>query len=209
MKEEIRRALLVKDFGSITKRAVENKKVLAVLISLSYDKEDVLCWRAVEALGLAAGAVARDDPEAVRNTVQRLLWSIREESGGIGWSAPEMLGEIVVRAPRLCSDIPPIILSFHEEEVFVAGVLRAMGRIAEAGIGVVDGAPELARGSLDHPDPAVRGQAVYALGAMKIEDGYDTLSRLSRDDGRCKTYENHELIEKSVGEIARSILSAV
>ena len=90
LKERIRAALLGKDFEEVVRQALAEKKVLRILISLAYDKEDLLCWRAIEAMGKAAGAMAEKDPATVRDTVQRLLWSVREESGGIGWSAPEM-----------------------------------------------------------------------------------------------------------------------
>ena len=86
LKEEIRDALFEGDFAKVVQRALENKKVFSILISFTYDKESILCWRAIEAMGKAAGAVAERDPSTVRNIVQRLLWSMGEESGGIGWS---------------------------------------------------------------------------------------------------------------------------
>jgi len=206
LKGEVQRALLTSDFETVTRLAIENRKVFSVLISIAYDKEDVLCWRAIEAMGKAAGAVAERDPATVRAIVQRLLWSLSEESGGIGWSAPEMLGEIVRNHPWAFEDIPPIILSFHEEEMFLKGVLWAMGRIAEAGIDNVEGAADLAVKCLGDKDPQVRGLAVQALSQMRIAEVKDKIGLMTSDRDKIILYEGCELREKTVGDAAIAAL---
>ena len=207
LKEEIKKALLEKDFERIARLALAEKKVFRMLISLAYDKEDLLCWRAIEAMGKAAGAIAEKDPAIVRDIVQRLIWSVREESGGIGWSAPEMLGEIVINSPLTCADIPPIILSFHEEESFLKGVLWAMGRIVHAGVTGTEGAYEIAKEALSHKDPSVRGLALRAIPGGRIAETADRIRGMMYDEGRCALYEGHELVETRVGDIAKKVLN--
>lgn len=207
MKEEIKDALKSADFEKIAQLALAHRKVFRILISLTYDKEDLLCWRAIEAMGKAAGAVSGKDPQAVRNIVQRLIWSLSEESGGIGWSAPEMLGEIVISNPQACSDIPPIILSFHEEESFLKGVLWAMGRIAGSGMSSVEGAYEVALRSLEDKDPSVRGLALYALLKGRISQAVEKVREMVDDEGRFRIYEDGELREVVVGDVAKKVLA--
>jgi hypothetical protein len=206
LKEEIKKALLERDFEEVAQRSLLDKKVFRVLISLAYDKEDLLCWRAIEAMGKAAGAIAERDPSVVRDIVQRLLWSVREESGGIGWSAPEMMAEIAINSPVICADIPPIILSFHEEESFLKGVLWAMGRTLHAGLNGTEGVYEVARGALDHKDPSVRGLALRAIPEPRIAENTDAIRDMTHDEGRFALYEDHELVETRVGDIARKVL---
>lgn len=205
LREEIKGALEKADFEKVAQLALNDKKVFRILISLSYDKQETLCWRAIEAMGRAAGAVGDSDPATVRNIIQRLIWSVTEESGGIGWSAPEMLGEIVVNSPGISADIPPIILSFHEEESFLKGVLWAMGRITGAGLSPVVGSEELALKSLAHKDPEVRGLSLYLASALKIQNERIKMSSMADDRGTFKIYENHELVETTVGDIARRV----
>lgn len=204
LKKEIKDALLDKDFERVAQIALKNKKVFRLLISFAYDKEDLLCWRAIEAMGKAAGAVAVEDSPAVRNIVQRLLWSMGEESGGIGWSGAEMLGEIVRNSPGTFRDIPSIILSFQEEEMFLSGVLWAMGRMAGAGIVLDKEAEGLAVRCLEHEDAQIRGMAVLAVSRMKIEESRARIAEMVGDGGRVRVYEEHELIERTVGDIALS-----
>ncbi len=205
IKEEIRNALLSADFEKIAQLSLDDRKVFSILISLAYDKEDVLCWRAIEAVGKAASAVAAEDPASVRNIVRRLLWSTSDESGGMAWSAPEMLAEIVVNTALLCMDIPPIILSLEEEEIFLKGVLWAMGRVLRAGIDV-EGARDIALQSLGHKDPAVRGLALYVLSGDKSAGFAGRITCLVHDEGRFRIYRNHELIETTVGDAAKEAL---
>lgn len=204
LKQEIRDALLEGDFAKIAQRAMETKKVFSMLISFTYDKESIVCWRAIEAMGKAAGAVAGRDPSAVRNIVQRLLWSMGEESGGIGWSAAEMLGEIVINTPKTCRDIPQILLSFKDEESFLPGVLWSIGRIAGAGMNNGEGAEELVIQSLSHKSPLVRGLALSAVSALNVKG--EKVKSMICDGGCFRVYEDRELVEKTVGDAAQRVL---
>ncbi len=206
LKEKLKDALMKADFEAVARLALDSKKVLSILISFTYDKEDLLCWRAIEATGKAAGVLVEESPSAVRNIVQRLIWSVSEESGGIGWSAPEMLGEIVRNSPQVFADIPPIILSFHEEENFLKGVLWAMGRIAESGTDNVKGCSDLCLKSLDHHDPLVRGLAVYTGSRLGSQEITEKIKDMIYDEGRFTIYENHNLVEKTVGDAAKMAL---
>jgi hypothetical protein len=206
LKRDVKNALIASDFKKIGRLCRDDRKVFSVLISLAYDKEDVLCWRAIEAMGKAAAAVAADDPASVRKVVQRLLWSLSDESGGVAWSGPEMLAEIVVNTPSLCSDIPPIILSLQEEDIFLKGVLWSMGRVITSGTAYVEGAEDFAFQYLGDEDPAVRGLALNVLSGNRRADVTDRIKGMVRDDGRFRIYRNHELVETTVGDAAREAL---
>jgi methylated-DNA-[protein]-cysteine S-methyltransferase len=88
LKTKLRELLAEGHFEGIVEMAVEKRRVLGSLVSLTYDRDPQIGWRAVEALGLAARRVAKNDPGYVREHVRRLYWLISEESGGICWHAP-------------------------------------------------------------------------------------------------------------------------
>ncbi len=211
LKKEVSQALADADFERLSQLAVENRKVLGILISQSFNKDDVLCWRAIEAMGRAATMVAKErDPELARNAVTRIIWSAREESGGMGWSAPELLGEIVRGSPRVYPDLPTLILSLHgedEEGVFLRGVLWALGRMAGAGVRKVEGARELVLESLADTDPRTRGLAARAAGLMGLAEAAGALEDLREDDSGLRVYEDAELVETTVGREAAAALA--
>ena len=181
-------------------------KLLNRLISLSYDKRNLISWRAIEAIGLIMKEISKTRPELVRNTVTRLIWMIRDESGGICWSAPEIIGEIVRNNPSLCSDIASIISSFHEEIMLRTGVLYAISRIGNINDEFVQYTTPIILSHLHDPEPSIRGHAAIAAGEVGVKEALPELQKLENDNNIFLLYEGGELKEKPVSEVAsRSI----
>ncbi|GAB4504670.1 MAG: hypothetical protein Fur0043_16640 [Anaerolineales bacterium] len=131
----LRRWLLVNEGNAILQLASHRKHVLSQLTALSYDSDSTVSQRAIQAAGLAARIIAERDPEFVRNTLLRLFWLVNEESGGIGWCAPELIGEILHHCPQFEQFFPMLIslLDLEEEDAprFRSGTLWAIGRVAQ------------------------------------------------------------------------------
>ncbi len=202
-KESIRRLLSEGRVESLSEEAGSGSQLFRVLISLAFDKEDLVCWRAIEAVGTVAGEMSKVSPDRVRTLVQRLLWMLRDESGNNISSAPEILGEIVRNAPEAFSDIAPILASFHDEEGLRRGVLRGVLRIAEV-------APELARQSdylcreyLQDPDPLVRAYAVFLARALRFTDCLAAIEALASDGNEVRLYLDGSFRTLALGKIAR------
>ncbi len=204
MKSQLRELLADRKFDEIAALAAKRKRVLNLLVSLTFDADPLIAWRAVDALGRAAECVAPEAPDVVRNHLRRLLWLISEESGGVCWHAPEAMAEIVRRRPDAFADYIPIIASLlhtmEKEDLvrFRAGILRAIGRLAH----LVQKEPVLDHVSacLDDPDPQVRGMAVWCLGHLGRPE---TRKELLSDEGEVLLYEDGELVRTSVGNLAR------
>ncbi len=207
LKKKIIGLLERKDFAGIIRLSSPAGKMVIVMISLSYDKKSVSSWRAIEAIGLLTAKMAKSEPGTVRNIVGRLLWMIRDESGGIGWSAPEILGEIVRNNPELCSDIAPIIVSFHEEKMLASGVLWAIGRIGESNAGMIEYAAAVIPSYLHSLNHTLRAFAVRALGEIGSSESAVEIEKLKDDENLIELYEDGELIEKTVGKIAGEALA--
>jgi len=121
-----------RDFEKIEKLALQNKNSIGWLISLSYDKENPISWQAIEAMGHVAKAyIEAGDIETLRNTIRKLLWSMTDESGAIGWRSAELIGEIIYANPSLFEDIIPILWSQREEESFIESVLRGILKLSK------------------------------------------------------------------------------
>ena len=166
LKQSIQHALESNDLDAIVALAKQNKRVLTLLVRSAYDKETLAGWRAIKAAGLAARELIKTDYEFLREAVRKLLWSLSDESGGIGWSAPEILGEIVAVDPQRVSDIIPLIAGVYdiEEDVFRPGVVYALGRIAGVSPELVMPHRGIIFSALSGPDPLSR---VYAIRAVK------------------------------------------
>ena len=123
------------DFASILEHAKDRKHILSKLTALTYNDDLTVSNHAIKATGLAAKVIAEHDPEYVRNTLLRLFWLVNDESGGIGWRAPELIGEILYNCPKFEQFFPMLIslLTLEEEDRarFQVGTLWAIGRVAQ------------------------------------------------------------------------------
>ncbi|MBI3592653.1 MAG: HEAT repeat domain-containing protein [Nitrospirae bacterium] len=210
IKDRVRELLESKSYGDIVSLALQDKGVIRWLISSAYDKEDVISWRAIEALGLIArGFSAQNRLDVIRDTIRRLLWSMGEESGGIGWSAAEMLGEIITNNPDAFNDIIPIVWSFRDEEMFRPGIVWAMGRIATVRPDLILFISGDLRSLIADRNPAVRGYAAWVIGIIGDSKAIEELKELLNDGSRIAFYRNGELDAKTVGEIVKEVLNKV
>jgi hypothetical protein len=201
-REEVVKALQEKNYAALSEAARAGRGIFRVLISLTYDKKSVISWRAIEAVGLVAGHMAARDPDAVRNLAQRLLWMMRDESGNNPWSVPEMLGEIVRNSAGLLADLPPIIESFHDEEMLRPGVLRALERIAGSRPDLVTTSLAFVEMYLNDSNPSVRTYAVMLGGRLHLTELLRATELLMKDDSSVTLYEGGDLVATTVGEKA-------
>ena len=209
MKKQLRKLLEHRTFDELADLAGRKRRVLGVLVSLTFDRDPLVGWRAVEAMGVAADRIADDDPDCVRQHLRRLYWLLSEESGGVCWRAPEAMAEIVRRRPRMFGDYVSIIVTLIEQMAdedlvyFRAGILWAIGRLGslareelEVVLGTIDAC-------LDHADPQVRGMAAWCLGQCGRREVLAKREALLSDQCAVDLYENGELARVTVSELAR------
>lgn len=206
LKDKIKELLIHMSYDEIADIAEKDKSVIRHLISMTYNKDEVLTWHAIEAMGFVSKRLSNRNGEVIRDTIRRLLWSMGEESGGIGWSSPELLGEIIRSNPDMYADIIPILWSFKEEEMFRAGVIWAMGRIAQIRPEMVNFIIGELKDFLYDSNPYVRGYSAWVMEILKDKDLSPQIVNLSTDQGEINFYENGELIHITVGHLIEKIL---
>jgi hypothetical protein len=213
VKDQLRDWLASQRFEMIVELAGGKKRILSLLTGLTYDQDPLISWRALEAIGLAAGRIADDDPEFVRNHLRRLMWLLNDESGGIGWRAPEAMAEILCSHPQSFTEFVPIIISFldmEEEDAprFRPGTLWAIGRLAQTIPEELQPAVAWVAPCLDDPNPQTRGLAAWCLGKLKATGYLVGRDALLRDEGPVEFYADGRLVSTSVGELARAALES-
>lgn len=216
LKQRIHQALEANDLETVVALAKANKKVISLLVRAAYDKETLAGWRAIGAIGLAAQALVKTEYGFLRETVRKLLWSLSDESGGIGWAAPEILGEIVSADSQRFSDIIPLIAEVYdiEEKVFRPGILYALGRIAEKSPDLVTPYKDLIRRALSEGEPLTRVFALDLLKMLKSRLGKEDMNNLTETmkgllagHSEAWVYRNGCFVSIVIGEYAQSILS--
>lgn len=174
MKNTIRIAVESNDLEAVAAMAERDKKAVSILVRMAYDKETVTAWRAIKSVGLIAQRMVDREPEFLREQVRKLLWSLNDESGGIGWAAPELIGEIISANPPLFRDmISPLTTAFDaEERTFRPGIVYALLKIAEKSPEIAAIYQRVIISSLVDKEPITR---IYGLGLVSLV--WDTARR--------------------------------
>ena len=184
LRKLVRSLLESPDFEEALKRTdIAPKKMINALLCFLFETDEAIRWRAVRGVGITVSAIARKALEPARTIMRRLIWSLNDESGGIGWGAPEAMGEIMAENEALAREYYRILVSYIDENGNVLGndelergVMWGIDRLAQK-------RPELLRewtgpvlAQLKSPDPVKRGLALRTL--LFLEAGPHPVSPL-------------------------------
>jgi hypothetical protein len=192
------------------------RQVINPLFSFLLSSDEQTRWRAITAMGAVVADLAEKDMESARVIMRRLMWSLNDESGGIGWGAPEAMGEIMASHEGLAKEYADVLISyiwedgnFLEYEPLQRGAVWGLGRVAQARPDLVqDGLPHLLS-FLESPDATVRGLAAWTLGLLGAEAARPQLEALLQDDARISVYVDRRLVHCSVSDLAKDALAFI
>ena len=192
-------------------------KVVNTLFSLLYDKDPVIKWHAVTAMGLIVAEIAGREMEAARVIIRRLMWNLNDESGGIGWGSAEALGEILAVNETLAPEYSGILLSYAREDgnfqehlMMQRGVLWGIYRLSGNSPNLLkDVAPPYIMPYLNSPDTTVRSLAILITGAINVRRAGSELKKLIDDNNHVLIYLDREFKEFTVKDLALQALKKI
>ncbi len=132
-------------------------------------------WNAVYAMGATVARLAEQDMEAARIVMRRFMWSLNDESGGIGWGTPEAMAECLACHGGLAQEYTQILVSFMREDGFYLelpalqrGLMWGISRLAQVYPErlLAWQAPRYLKPYLKSEDPIVRALAARALARL-------------------------------------------
>lgn len=162
----------------------DEQQLLSPLFSFLCSADECLKWRSISSFGIVVPSLATKNMEAGRVVMRRFLWSLNDESGGIGWGAPEAMAEVMCNHQGLREEYLHMLLSYMREDgeelcqdgnylelpLLQQGLLWGIGRLCEE-------YPELMRDNgavadllayLESEDETVVGLAMRTLGLLNI-----------------------------------------
>jgi HEAT repeat protein len=219
-KRRISKLLGSSDIESVIQelRQLPPSRVINPLIGALCSNDEMVRWHAITALGPIVVALADRDMEASRVVMRRLMWSLNDESGGIGWGAPEAMGEIMACHDGLAQEYGHILVAYMREDGFFLelemlqrGLMWGLGRLAQV-------RPSLLREKnaathllpyLDSSDTAVRGLAAWTLGLLQEKEAVPYLEKLFSDTGQVRHYFNRSFVDETVNHLAEKALANI
>jgi HEAT repeat protein len=192
--------------------------VINPLIGALCSTNETARWHAIDALGPVIAQLAERDMEAARVVMRRFMWSLNDESGGIGWGAPEAMAEIMVCHDGLADEYAHMLVAYMREDGFhleleqlQRGLMWGLGRLAQD-------KPDLLRSKdavrhllpyLDSPDHSVRGLAAWTLGLLKAGESASLLEKLVEDTAPVRFYMDRCFLNETMGELAHKALANI
>ena len=120
-------------------REVPARSLVGPLRTFFFAGSSLARWRSVTLFGWNTARLAQDSPEDARIIMRQLMWTLNDESGGIGWSSPEAMGESMARSRLLAGEYVNILLSYLRKDgnyleyrPLRLGALWGVSRVAEA-----------------------------------------------------------------------------
>ncbi len=193
------------------------KNTISPLLSSIYQTDERIKWRAILALGRVMDSLARTDMEAARIVMRRIMWSLNEESGGIGWGMPEAMGEILARNRALADEFGHILISYMREQSYLElpqlqrGLMWGLGRLAEVYPEKLlefdaDGYMEQ---YLESADLEVRALAGRNFGILGIREAVHWLRPLFDSKQPVRLFVHDDFVDTTVGELARQAVARI
>jgi hypothetical protein len=165
-------------------------------------------------MGVVMAHLADKDMESARVIMRRLMWSLNDESGGIGWGAPEAMGEIIACHEALGKEYAHVLISYIWEEgnyleydLLRRGAVWGIGRAAQTRPYLMHDAAPLLVPFLSSSDAVLRGLAAWVVGLLGPEAARLQLEALANDPTEIPIYLDRELHYRSVKNLAAEALA--
>jgi len=191
------------------------RRVIRALTASLCEQDEKRKWRAAFLLGpLAADLAGRDMGEA-RELMRRLMWSLNDESGSIGWGAPEAMAEIMIAHDRLAEEYAHMLVSYMREDgnylenpLLQRGLLQGVGRLSMARPDLMKrhdaGRPLLP--FLESKDRVVQGLAAWCAGILGVHRAKPLLKALVNEETEILLYVDSCFVKRPAGHLAREAL---
>ncbi len=189
------------DAGQLADEAIKYPPKIRRIVSLLYNDDMELRFVAVRALGAIAGR----EPEIMNQRWERIFHSFDDTMSC--WGAAEAIGEVARNMPqpnRL--RLVQFLRNFRRDDCSCMGYLWGMCRICQIDDRwIAEFVPEL-RGFLSSANVCIRGQALWALGELRIKDSAGRMKEFLGDEGETWYYENDAVCRKKIKTIAAEAL---
>jgi hypothetical protein len=224
LKQAVLAALGMADLSEVFAKLdhFNERDLISPLFSALCNPDETIRWHAVSAFGHVVPRLAQQDLEAARIVMRRFLWSLNDESGGIGWGAPEAMAEIVLHQEILAGEYLHMLVSYMQEDgpecfqdgnyielpMLQRGLLWGIGRLIPRyrrkikEMGVVSSLEPY----LFSPDGDVRGLAVRCLGLFDAVAPIRQAVQLGNDGHQLRLYSDEGISTFSVADLVRQAL---
>jgi HEAT repeat protein len=219
-KRRIAKLLESSDIDSVIEelRQLPAAQVINPLIGALCSSDKTVRWHAITVLGPVMADLAEHDMEAARVVMRRFMWSLNDESGGIGWGVPEAMGEIMSCHNGLALEYVHILIAYMREDGFYLeleqlqrGLMWGVARLAGVKPGLLRARNVVVYliPYLNSSDSTVRGLAAWGLGLLRAHEAIPGLENLVSEKSLITYYSDRAFVTDTVGGLAEKALASI
>jgi hypothetical protein len=209
IKKQVEDLLRKQDYAVLLDLCEKDRSVWQEVRFRLYDIDERLRWSAIET---AAKLMQRwwnsGREEKVRIYIRTLFWSMSDESGGIGWSSPQTIAEIIVNIPELIDPYGSMIIAYSiDEPSFIKGGLWGIGRLGRKITEAVTFFQDKVLAIFDSNDVEILGLLAWALGEVDFKPAKPFLERLQVLPEPVRIYMNGDFCEKNLDQWVKEAIT--
>ena len=181
MKQYVHELLSKRDFETLIDLCERDRHAWQEVRYSLYSLDERLRWSAIEAVAKLMELWWKSGrQEKVRQYIRTLFWSMNDESGGIGWSSPQAVAEIIATIPEILDPYGSMMIAHSiDEPPLIKGCLWGIGRLGRLitdSVAVFQG-QILATFQID--DAQTLGLVSWAMGEFGFSPARPHLERIS------------------------------
>jgi hypothetical protein len=211
IKQTVDALLLHRDSNELLRLCQTDERYWHVLRLYLYETDENLRWPAIEAVAELMGRWWHEGGrERVYEYIRRLLWLLNDESGGIGWGAPEAIAEMCARIPELLEPYGHIMISYVlKGQGLLNGSLWAIGRLGKQVKEILCTYQDEVLAAFDNDEPETLGLAAWAMGESDFAPAVPHLEMLRDRKEMVRIYIHGHFQEKPLGEWANEAVAKI
>ncbi len=198
IKEQVETLLRKRDFNKLLDLCEKDRNIWQKIRTRLYDLDETIRWSAIEAIGrIMKSWWDSGDEEKVRNYIRTLFWSLTDESGGIGWSSPQAIAEIIHNIPQLIDPYGSMMIAYTiDEPPLIKACLWGIGRLGVKITDSVDFFKDKILMLFQSNDIEILGLTAWAMGETCFKASLPFLEKLKEIKVPIKIYINGEFCEE-------------
>ena len=211
VKKTIEDLLITREHDTLLDLCEQDRRFWQEVRFRLYDLDERVRWSAIE---VTAKFMERwwqsGRQEKVRIYIRTLFWSMNEESGGIGWSSPQTIAEIIVHIPELIDPYGSMMIAYSiEEPPLMKGGAWGIGRLGRRIAVSIEAFREKVLAVFQEDDSGTLGMLAWAMGRTGYPPAVPFLEKLLQREEPVMIYIDGVFLQKSMKQWAEEAIGSI
>lgn len=211
IKQHVKKLLFERDYNHLLGLCESDKKYWQEVRFNLYEMNEKIQWSAIEMFALMMKRWwEKGNEEKVRQYIRNLFWSINDESGGIGWHAPQTIAETIINIPSLMDPYGSMMIAHCiDEPPLIKGCLWGIGRLGEMITDSVYFFKDKILSVFQIKELETVGVAAWAMGEVGFQPAIPFLEKLLGEEVEIDIYISGDFQRKSVKKWAEEAITKI